>query len=142
MIKLNSQVIVHPGIVSALIRTGHGARVMVSDINYAASTKIGPNTQVFQLAWLVGKPSAPEVLAAMMPLITVQKAYFMTPAPEALPSQVQDELRALLPGVAEESLARQDYYDLVASKETAAVIVTGENRRFGNVLLEMGAVLG
>lgn len=141
MIDLGGAMI-HPGVVQALIRAGHGARVLVSDMNYAASTKVAPRAEVFYLGWKPGAPSAPEILGVLRPLIKVQKAFFMTPAPEALPSIVQNELKALLsPAVPVEELARQDYYDLVASPETAAVIVTGENRRFGNVLLELGAVL-
>jgi L-fucose mutarotase len=132
----------HPGILSCLARAGHFSRIIVADGNFPASVRRGPHTEIFHLGWRKGTPTVTEVLDAMLPLVRPQKAIMMQPSPDALPSPVQDEVRRLLgDDVPVEHVDRWDFYALADDYATAGIIVTGDDRRFANLVLEMGPVL-
>ena len=63
----------------------------------------------------------------------------MMAAPDGQPAAVQQELMRLLPaGVPTRSLPRTEFYAAVREPTTALVIVTGEERRFANLLVTIG----
>ena len=59
---LKKQRLTHPEILDALAAAGHGAKVLITDGNYPASTKLGENAVLTYLNLAPGKPTVTEVL--------------------------------------------------------------------------------
>ncbi|MDQ0710102.1 L-fucose mutarotase [Arthrobacter woluwensis] len=129
----------HPVVLAALAGAGHKSTVLIADLNYAASTAVAAGTPTVHLALTAGTPTVPEVLDVVQGVIPVEHATQIRPSEDALPSPVQDEVRTLL-GVAPELVSREDFYRLARSEDLALAIITGDTRRFGNVLLRIGAL--
>jgi L-fucose mutarotase len=53
---------------------------------------------------------------------------------------IADDLEALIPAIVINSQERFEFYAGAASKDLALVIVSGEQRFYGNVVLTIGAV--
>ena len=131
----------HPAILHALAAAGHGARVLVADGNYPASTEVAPRATRVDLNLRRGLINAPDVVAALVETMAIESALMMQPMDDSWP-EVQEIIRSLLPNTARlERSPRHEFYAAARSGETALVIVTGEARRFANILLTMGVVL-
>lgn len=136
-----SGTLIHPGIISALASAGHGSTVLITDGHYAAKTAVGPNADRVFLNLTAGFPTVPQVVSVLLDTVTVEKATFISPNPDALPSHVQEEICALLsPSIPLESVARHEFYALARTPDLALCIVTGDTRRFANVLLTLGVL--
>ncbi|MGO4455419.1 RbsD/FucU domain-containing protein [Arthrobacter sp. RAF14] len=129
----------HPVVLAALASAGHKSTVLIADLNYAASTAVAPGTPTAHLALTAGTPTVPEVLKVVRSVIPIEHATQIRPSEDALPSMVQDEVRDLL-GTPPELVSREDFYRLARSEDLALAIITGDTRRFGNVLLRIGAL--
>lgn len=127
-----------PDILSSLGRAGHGSCVLIADGNYPVSTHSpGSAAKVF-LNLRPGMVQVADVLEVLRDTIPIEQATMMA-APDGQPAAVQQELRQLLPpGVPTLSLPRTDFYAAVSQPTTALVIVTGEERRFANLLITIG----
>src|SRR3954462_14697275 len=73
---LKSQLL-HPQILKALARAGHGAKVLISDGNYPHWPKRGPNAEVVFLNLAPGMVKVTDVLSALMGAMAVEKAEVM-----------------------------------------------------------------
>lgn len=133
------QRLTHPDILDALAAAGHGARVVIADANFPASTKTGENAMVVYLNLAPGKPTATEVLDILLTAINVEDAAVMDPGEGQEPSIFQ-EFRSLLPEVELTRLSRFEFYEEVEGLDTCLTIVTGEQRLYGNLLLTLGVV--
>jgi L-fucose mutarotase len=132
--------LLHPEILRALARSGHGSQVLVADGNFASASRVGPNASLVFLNLTADIPKTTEVLAVLVESVPIQSATLMQPAKGML-APVQDELRRLLPPDATaQGLERQAFYDAVGSPLTTLVIATGDTRRFANILLTIGVV--
>ena len=127
-----------PDILSSLGRAGHGSCVLIADGNYPVSTHSpGSATKVF-LNLRPGMVQVADVLEVLRDTIPIEQATMMA-APDSQPAAVQQELIKLLPaGVPTRSLSRTEFYAAVSQPTTALVIVTGEERRFANLLITIG----
>jgi len=132
--------LIHPPTISALSGAGHGAKVLIADSNYPASTKIGPNADLVYLNLCPGLPSATDVMQTLLDAIQIEEAMVMQPDSGDEPD-VFDEFRKLLPkGVELGKLGRFEFYDAVSDPDTCLVIQTGEQRLYANILLVIGAI--
>jgi L-fucose mutarotase len=132
--------LINPDIIKALAGAGHGARVLIADSNYPASTKLGPKAQLVYLNLTPGMPSAIDVLKTLLDAIKVESAAVMQPDSGPEP-EIFEEFRPLLPKNMElKKLGRLDFYDSVSSPDTCLVIQTGEQRLYANLLLVIGAI--
>ncbi len=132
--------LLHPGILGALGRSGHGSQVLIADGNYPFTTGSPSAAEKVFLNLSPGKVSVTDVLAALVESIPIEAATVMVP-PDGAQQQILAELRALLPaGLELTSLKRHEFYDLARSPNTALVVATGEQRRFANLLLTIGVV--
>ncbi len=131
----------HPEMIAALAAAGHGSTVLLTDGHYPAKTAVGPNTQTVHLNLTSGSPTVPEVLSVVLETIPVERATLITPSADALPSGVQQEILQMLPGsVPVARVGRQDFYALAREPDLALCVVTGDNRRFANVMLTIGVL--
>ena len=132
--------LLHPDILSALGRAGHGSCVLIADGNYPASTHSPPAAVRVFLNLRSGLVRVPEVLEVLRDTIPIEEAALMK-APDGQASAIHQELIKLLPsGARIRSLPRAEFYAEVNRPTTALVIVTGEARRFANLLLTIGVV--
>jgi L-fucose mutarotase len=128
----------HPDILSTLGRAGHGSCVLIADGNYPVSTHSpGSAAKVF-LNLRPGLVKVADVLEVLRDTIPIEQATLMA-APDHQPAAIQQELLKLLPaGVPTRRLPRTEFYAAVSQPDTALVIVTGEERRFANILITIG----
>jgi len=133
--------LIHPEIIGALAGAGHGSKVLITDSNYPASTKIGPNAQLVYLNLTPGLPNATDVFKTLLSAIQIEQAAVMEPAGGGAEPEVFDEFRELLPkGMDLQRLGRFEFYDAGKDDDTALVIQTGDKRFYANVLLTIGAI--
>jgi len=135
---LNNRLI-HPVILAALARAGHGSTVLIADGHYPAGTAVGVNATTVHLNLEAGVPTVPAVLSVLLETVPVEKVTRIQPSEDALPSQVQAEIDSLLNDqIPSELVERFDFYDAARSRDLALCVVTGDERRFANVLLTIG----
>lgn len=127
---------IHPDILYALSRCGHGDRILIADGNYPVATRC-PQAQTVYLGVCAGVPKVPEVLDAILAEINAEAAAVMTPGNGSSP-EIFAEFAALLPGIQLSELGRFDFYTAAAQADVRLVLSTGEQRTFANLLLTVG----
>ena len=133
------QRLLHPEILDALAAAGHGAKVLITDANYPASTKLGENAALVYLNLAPGKLTATEVLDALLTAIPIEDAAVMEPASGPEPT-IFSEFSRLLPDLELSRYDRFEFYEVASSPDTCLQIVTGEQRIYANLLLTIGVV--
>ena len=134
------QRLTQPDILAALASAGQGAKVLIADGNYPASTEVGENAALVYLNLAPGKPTVTEVLDILLTAVAVEDAWVMDPE-EAPSPRVFQEFRSLIPDILLTGLSRIDFYDEVNSTETCLVIVTGDQRPYASLLIALGPLL-
>ena len=133
------QRLTHPDILSALASAGQGARVLIADGNYPASTEIGENASLVYLNLAPGKPTVTEVLDILLTAVSVEDAWVMDPSDAPQP-RVFQEFRSLISNIVLNGLGRYEFYDEVSGPNTCLIIVTGDQRPYASLLVALGAV--
>lgn len=131
--------LIHPEILQALGRAGHGAQVLISDGNYPASTASWRDAQRVYVNLAPGMLKVTDVLAVLAGAIPIEAATVMLPADGKQPP-IFEEFRDLLGDVSLESIGRFEFYEAARSPNLALVIATGEQRVYANILLTIGVV--
>ena len=132
--------LLHPQILSALGRAGHGTRILIADGNYPFTTGSPADAERVFLNLMPGMVKVTHVLEALVDAIPIEAAEVMI-TPDGTPVPIHDEFRQLLPGGIDlTEKKRFDFYDEVRKPHTQLVIATGEQRRFANLLLTIGVV--
>ncbi|HVT89016.1 MAG TPA: RbsD/FucU family protein [Tepidisphaeraceae bacterium] len=137
--------LIHPHIIAALGKAGHGSKVLISDGNYPHWTKRGPNAEVVYLNLTPGQPTVTDVLKVLVNAISIEAAEVMDYArtgPYALKNDppIWEEFRELLPGLNLTKIERLKFYDAAGTPDICLTIATGEQRIYANLLLTIGVV--
>src|SRR5439155_4149806 len=141
--------LLHPQILHALARGGHGAKVLISDGNYPHWPKHGPNAEMVFLNLSPGQVLVTEVLRALLTVIAIEKAEVMDYArsgPNSLSADppVWKEFRQLLHDAANdlglEKIERVKFYDAAGTPDVCLSVATGDQRIYANLLLTIGVV--
>lgn len=129
--------LIHPQIMAALSKSGHGSKILIADGNYPLAEKTGTAEKVY-LGLIRGLPTVSDVLKAILSAVNVEKAEVMIPDDGTQPEIFQD-FRELLGGLKLSGLGRYDFY-ASCMQEGAVVlaILTGEQRVYANILLTVG----
>ncbi len=61
--------LIHPRILAALGRAGHGSKVLLADGNFPFATKLGPNAELVELNLAPGVVSCTQALKALLTAI-------------------------------------------------------------------------
>ena len=131
--------LIHPEILDALGRAGHGSKVLIADGNYPFATAAGPRARPVFLNLSPGLVRVTDVLRVLAPAIPIEAAAVMMP-PDAEPP-IFAEFRRLLPAdVALDPLDRFAFYAAARDESVALLIATGEERVYANILLTIGVV--
>jgi L-fucose mutarotase len=132
--------LLHPEILQVLGSNGHGARILISDGNFPATTCTPASAKKVFLNFSQNLLSVVDVLKVLVEFIPVEKALVMLPADDTVPP-IYAEFEAILgKDLPLSKLKRFEFYDEAKSSDTCLVIATGETRRFSNILLTIGAV--
>ena len=130
--------LLHPGILEALAGAGHGARVLLADGHYPASTATGERARTVHLNLAPGLLDVTTVLDILQRTIPVESAQVMVP-PEGEPEPPAiTEYRSLLAPVPVGASDRFAFYDAARSPDLALAIVTADTRTYANLLLTIG----
>jgi len=141
--------LLHPQILAALARAGHGSKVLISDGNYPHWTRRGPNAELVYLNLAPGLPTVTDVLKVLLSAIPVEAAEVMDYArtgPYALKQDppIWNEFRQILHDnnvdVELSKIDRMAFYDAAETKDVCLTIATGEQRIYANLLLTIGVV--
>lgn len=143
--------LLHPQILAALARAGHGSKVLISDGNYPHWTTRSPNAEVVYLNLAPGKPTVTDVLEVLLTAIPVEAAEIMDTnktGPYAMKEDpaIWAEFRQLLQSAGLSfdltKVERFAFYDKAKDPAVCLVIATGEQRIYANLLLTIGVVKG
>ena len=131
--------LLHPQILGALARAGHGSRILVADGNYPHWTTRGPNAEVVFLNLSPGLVSATDVVAALLTSVRVEAAAVMATPPGDPEPPIWEELRGLI-GLDEplEQIERFAFYEAAAGPDVALTVASADERLYANVLLTVG----
>jgi L-fucose mutarotase len=141
--------LLHPQILSALGRSGHGSRVLISDGNFPHATARGPNAELVFLNLAPGVLGVCDVLRPLITAIPVEHAAVMAvnkTGPYAMKQdpEIWREFRALL-GPTDckgelEPIERFAFYETARGPDVCLVIATAEQKIYANLLLTIGVV--
>lgn len=131
--------LIHPEILAALGRMGHGSKVLIADGNFPFGTHTNPAATRVYLNLRPGLVNATEVLEPLAAVIAIESVQVMQTADGSEPA-IFAEFRALLPGQTLEPLERFAFYEAARQPEVGLVIATGEARIYANVMLTIGVV--
>jgi L-fucose mutarotase len=132
--------LLHPEILEALGRAGHGAKVVIADANYPFSTRTNPSAQRVYLNVAPGLVNATDVLRVLVDAIPIECAEIAV-NDDGVESTIIDSFRQILPaGTPITSHRRYAFYELCLDSSVALVIATGEQRTFSNIVLTIGVV--
>lgn len=141
--------LIHPQILAALARAGHGSRVLISDGNYPHWTAKGPNAEVVYLNLSPGLPGVCDVLKVLTSAIPVERAEIMATnktGPYAMDRdpEIWDEFRQLLRTTDCKGeltqIERFAFYDAARAPDVCLTVATGEQKIYANLLLTIGVV--
>ncbi len=130
--------LLHPEILAALGRAGHGSKVLIADGNFPFGTGANPAAQRVYLNLAPGLVTVTDVLKVLITAIPIEAAEVMQP-PSGEPS-IFAEFRELLPELVLKPLGRFEFYDIARERDVTLVITTGEQRIYANLLLTIGVV--
>ncbi len=133
--------LLHPEILEALGRAGHGSKILIADGNYPFSTGSNPQAKKVYLNLSPGLISATQVLLVLAQAVPIEAAQVM--GKDGDEPTIFKEFREILPDAMElQSLERFAFYTAAQESNVALVIATGEGRTYANLLLTIGVVQG
>ena len=132
--------LLHPDLLAVLATSGHFSQVLIADGNFPVAGNRGPNARIVHLNLAPGILDALTVLDALLETIPVQAATVMQPPADFLPPIHELYRQKLGAEVAWAQMERWAFYEKIASPRTTLMIATAEQRRFANLLLEVGVV--
>lgn len=141
--------LIHPQIMSALARSGHGSKVLISDGNYPHWTKRGPNAEMVFLNLSPGMLGVTDVLKVLVQQIPIESAAVMEYArtgPNALSQDppIWNDFREILHAAGVDTdldhIEREKFYDAAGTPDICLTIATGEERIYANLLLTIGVI--
>lgn len=132
--------LLHPEILQALASNGHGAQVLIADSNFPVMTNTPGSCHKVFLNLAPGLLTAIDVLKIIREMIPIERAVMMVPEDESQQPVHQEFLKVLASEAPVQGKKRYDFYQEVNSQATCLAIVTGESRRFANILIVMGSL--
>jgi L-fucose mutarotase len=132
--------LLHPQLIAALARTGHGSRILIADANYAHATNVHPDSELVSLNLRPGLIAVDDILETLQTAIPIEAVHVMRPDDGTTP-EVWSRYRELLgDDLPLESLDRGAFYDTCRQPDLALCVASGDQRLYANVLLTVGFV--
>lgn len=135
---------IHPELLGALGRAGHGGKILITDGNYPSVSGTNPDAEIIYLNLAPGLLTVSQILDVVKRTIPVEQVALMVPAadatgierPDSIPAH--DEYRATMAGIPFAEIPRWDFYDVAKTSDVSVVIVSADQRLYANVLLTVG----
>lgn len=131
--------LLHPEILRALGRLGHGSKVLIADGNFPFTTGANLAATFVFLNVRPGLVTVTDVLEPLIATIPIEAAHVMQPNDGSTPD-IFHEFTTLMPALELERVERFAFYDLARTADVGLVIATGEARIYANLLLTIGVV--
>jgi L-fucose mutarotase len=131
--------LIHPPLLGALARAGHGSVVLLADGNYPYATAVSPTAETVWLNLRPGQIPVDDVLETLLGVIPVEAARVMATDTGDEP-EIYSRFRTLLPSLTLHPLPRAAFYDEARGPDLAVAVATGEQRLYANILLTLGVV--
>ena len=141
--------LIHPDILRALGRAGHGSQILIADGNYPAGTTLGPNAELVSLNLAPGIVNGTQALEAVASAVPIEAAAVMQTlkkGPHAMPEPppIWAEFSAILAAAGFtdglQEIERFAFYQAGRGPDVALSIATAEQRTYANILLTIGVV--
>lgn len=130
---------IHPEILEAVGKMGHGSRILISDGCYPHITGSPASAKKVWLNLMPDVLRVTDVLEALTSIIPVEEAFVMVPPDEA-DQPIFAEFKKLLGETELTKLQRLEFYDKAREPDTALMIATGDQRNWANLLLTMNYI--
>lgn len=132
--------IIHPELIYALARAGHGSRILITDSNYASDIFASESATRVYLNFMPGKLLVTEIMEGLLATLPIENAYSML-TDDNQDAAIVQHFDDLLPAKAErKALKRDDFYAMAKDRQTSIVIVSGDQRLFANIILTVGFI--
>ena len=131
--------LIHPEILEALGKAGHGSKILIADGNYPFATAAAPRAKQVYLNLSPGMLKVTDVLQALVEAIPIEAAAVMMP-PGGMPPIFAEFSQILSDGLTLDPLERFAFYAAARDHSMALLIATGEERVYANILLTIGVV--
>lgn len=133
--------LIHPEILDALGRAGHGSKILIADGNYPFTTGVGPRARQVFLNLSPGLLKVTDVLRVLVEAVPIEAASVMQPPDETPP--IFAEFKEILGGGLElQPLERFAFYAASKDESVALLVATAEERVYANILLTIGVRSG
>lgn len=133
--------LVHPDLLAALGRMGHGSQILIADGNYPHVTGTHPDAERIHLNVTPGLLTVDQVLDLLIDTVPIESAQWMDTAEGQTSSATQGHLALLeRAGLPEEAsgLERFAFYEAARQAGVGVVIATGDICQYANILLTVG----
>ena len=138
--------LLHPDILRVIARGGHHSKILITDGNYPAVNKMGPNAELVCLQLMPGVPTVAQVLEAILSVVNIDILNTMgIPADDPYakfgepPAWPEFRRLATASGVTTiEPISKWDFYKAVESPDHILTIQTADQALWANVLLTVG----
>ena len=130
---------IHPQILGALGKMGHGSNILISEGGYPHITGSSGSVEMVLLNLCQGSLLVTEVLEVLKETVPIERATVMTP-PDGTEQPVRNEFKKLIPEVPFDKIKQLDFYEMARDKNTTLVIATGDMRNYANLLLTVGFI--
>lgn len=136
--------LVHPEILYALGKAGHGSKVLLADGDYPVSTTKGPNAEIVHLNICAGLVNCIQLLEVILPTVLIEDAAVMDVPQGCSEPEIWNLYREMLKkneyDVELKKIDQFPFYNEIAMPTTALIIQTGELREYANLLLTIGSL--
>lgn len=136
--------LVHPEILHALGKAGHGSKVLIADGDYPVSTTGGKNSEIVHLNLSPGVVNCTQVLEALLQVLLIEDVAVMDVPEEQPEPPVWAEYRKIIKkndyDLSLIVVERFSFYEEVAKDNMALIIQTGELKEYANILLTVGSL--
>ncbi|RLG44490.1 MAG: RbsD or FucU transport, partial [Thermoproteota archaeon] len=120
---------IHPEILEAVGKMGHGSRILISDGCYPHITGSPASAKKVWLNLMPDMLKVTDVLEALTGIIPIEEAFVMVPPDEA-DQPIFADFKKLLSDMELTKLQRLEFYDKAREPDTALMIATGDQRNW------------
>lgn len=133
--------VLSPELLKVLAEMGHGDEIVLADANFPAAS----NARRLIRMDGVAMPELLEAVLQLMPLdsYTAEPVAFMQAEAGDLPPVIWETYRSIIEGCGYDACVRYEerYSFYLRSRNAYAIVATGEQSPYGNIVLKKGVVL-
>ncbi|MDR0726102.1 MAG: RbsD/FucU family protein [Prevotellaceae bacterium] len=130
---------IHPQLLSALGKLGHGSWILISDGGYPHLTASNPYSEKVFLNLAQGVLTVTQILEVLKETVPIEAAAVMTP-PDGAMQPVFAEYKSVIPDTPFEYIKQFDFYERAKETNVGLLIASGDMRNFANLLIKVGFI--